>query len=985
MTPRTSRLVRVPNLSTFRRSIVSLACEGPPLDARDRLVIVPTRAAAAQIVRSIEQERLPAGGAVVLPAFVLRSELCHRIAERLPQHAAPFSPAERHVLLGVGCRRATERGIEAPFRLRPRLVAEILQFYDTMRLNGKDVETFERLTLGTLAPDAETDRGAARLVAQTRFLVAAFREFEALCAAAGRADEHATRRHVLSAAASRPWRHIVITVGDQGSDLDGLFPADWDLVSRLPGLDRLDVVATEAMLAGGFHERLHERLPGIAEIRWDTTASAAPVLVRRPESRNPPSPGPWIARDREEEVAAFARWTRRLARSEGVVLDRIALVVSQPLPYVYLAQEVLRSAGVPCQTFDALPLAAEPFAAALDAVIACVNVNFSRATAIALLRSPHLGFSTLDGEGGRLLSLSEIAALDRALLDAGYLGDPDELARLLEAWRASGRGDSPAARAGRAAQVLADAAHELLPLRSPAPAALHLQLLRAFLARHERGPEPDDPLLARQLRARAAILATLTSLRDAYARFDSHEVSFEEVAGLIRRSIETQTFAPRAGDAGVHVVDVASARFGDFDAVYLAGLVEGEWPVRARRNIFYSPALLRELGWPPESDRVTAARNTFADLLRLPRERVVVSTFTFEQDAVVMPSTLLDEIERSGLQAVAGLPERVRIFEHEALALDPVDVQGVPLSVRPAAYRRLLNAGRDERRCRGATGGYAAAAWTLSALERYQDCPFRFFSSEVLRLEEMPDGDPLSPRARGTFLHEVFQRFFEAWDQRGDPTITPDRLDEARRLFGEVAEPLLARHSDADAALERTRLFGSAINVGIIDIVLGLEASRAAPVRERWLEHRFQGEFTLGAEDGRRVSLKGVADRVDLLAGRRLRVIDYKSGSAPGPRALQAPIYALCAQQELEARDGQAWRVDEAAYVAFSGKRSLVQVVKPGDNAAALVEARTRLLAAIDGIERGEFPPRPHDPIMCTYCSFASVCRKDYVGDDAAP
>jgi hypothetical protein len=41
-----------------------------------------------------------------------------------------------------------------------------------------------------------------------------------------------------------------------------------------------------------------------------------------------------------------------------------------------------------------------------------------------------------------------------------------------------------------------------------------------------------------------------------------------------------------------------------------------------------------------------------------------------------------------------------------------------------------------------------------------------------------------------------------------------------------------------------------------------------------------------------------------------------------------------------------------------------------------------RLFVAADGIGRGEFPPRPHDPMICSYCAFSSVCRKDYVGDD---
>jgi putative RecB family exonuclease len=131
--------------------------------------------------------------------------------------------------------------------------------------------------------------------------------------------------------------------------------------------------------------------------------------------------------------------------------------------------------------------------------------------------------------------------------------------------------------------------------------------------------------------------------------------------------------------------------------------------------------------------------------------------------------------------------------------------------------------------------------------------------------------------------------------------------------------------------------------------------------------------------------LRGVADRLDLLDGRRLRVIDYKSGSAPNPRrALQAPIYALCAQERLTLRDRRGWIVDEAAYIAFSGKRPFVPVVREGaaDSDEILAGARERLFAAVDGIERGEFPPRPHDPMICGYCAYAPVCRKDYVGDD---
>ncbi len=187
ITPRTTRLVRVADLRAFRSALASLACAGTPFDARDRLLLVPTRAAGAYLVQSIEN-RLPSAGhaAATLPEIITAAELTTRLGERLPLGRPLLAEAEREVLLGVGCRIARDEGAPPPFRLRPGLVAEVLRFYDTLRRHRQDVSTFERLALGALEPSAAVDRGAERLVRQTRFLVSAFRHFERLCGGVGR-------------------------------------------------------------------------------------------------------------------------------------------------------------------------------------------------------------------------------------------------------------------------------------------------------------------------------------------------------------------------------------------------------------------------------------------------------------------------------------------------------------------------------------------------------------------------------------------------------------------------------------------------------------------------------------------------------------------------------------------------------------------------------------------------------------------------------
>ena len=943
---------------------ISLACEGSPLDARDRLVVVPTRAAASHLVEGIEARAFAQSRAVIVPDLVTPRELTERLAERVHTPRRMLTGAEREALLGSACRAAREAGHESPFEIRPGLIAEILRFYDELRLRRNGVDDFERRALYLLEPGASTDRGAERLVGQTRFLAAAFRELERRVAEHGE-DEHARRERLATTGATRPYRHVVLTVTDAAFDPHGLLPADWDLLTRVPHLERIDAIVTDTMLAGALHERIHQVLPGIEECRVASDDPArAPVLLTTGGERIQK------ARDREEEVAAFARRVKAAARDgELASPHRAAFVVRRPLPYVYAAREVMRSAGIACQMFDALPLAAEPYAAALDLVLSCVSANFAREPAVALLRSAHFQFGDVD----------DVPALDRALAEAGFLGDAESLDRLVESWRAAAPVRGRMERALRAGDVLRQIVRDLVPLRSRASVSDHLARILAFMTRYEEAGERDS----RARRARGAILGTLVSLGDAWARFDNTLVDSDVVAALIRRWIEVQTFAPRTGDSGVHLVDAWSARFGDFDEAHLAGLVDGEWPEPARRNIFYSSSILRELGWPAESDRLAGERALFADLLRLPSSRITVSVFTLEADALVSPSSLVDELDHADYETMDVTASPVRIFEYEALCLEPLDASPLRSSgAREWAERRWRQKPVSQP---GWTAPHRAPAYSLSALERYQDCPFKFFASDVLRLEEVPeDESTLSPRARGRFIHEVFQRFFEAWDARGAGAITAESLDDARALMADIAEPLLARLPAADAALERARLFGSAISSGSVDVVFEREVASDARVLSRRLEQRLEGEFALGSPDGRRAPLKGVADRIDVLDGHRLRVIDYKTGSAPNTaRALQVPIYALSAQERQTSSDGQTWTIDEAAYIAFSGKKSYVPVIKPGaDGDKVLRAARERLFAAIDGIERGEFPARPHDPFICTYCAFVTVCRKDYVDHD---
>src|SRR5262249_56995524 len=170
-----------------------------------------------------------------------------------------------------------------------------------------------------------------------------------------------------------------------------------------------------------------------------------------------------------------------------------------------------------------MPLAAEPTAAALDLVLDVVSSNFTRATLVALLRSPHLVFSCEGAE----ITRESVSALDRFLSDARYLGDIERL----ETFGRTEHGlDGPAAPPFEAALHAAlNAARELAPLATARPASQQLALLLAFCSARLRPLADTDRFADRERRARAAIADTIDALAVSHAALGDPEWTIDDL------------------------------------------------------------------------------------------------------------------------------------------------------------------------------------------------------------------------------------------------------------------------------------------------------------------------------------------------------------------------------------------------------------------------------------------------------------------------
>ena len=346
--------------------------------------------------------------------------------------------------------------------------------------------------------------------------------------------------------------------------------------------------------------------------------------------------------------------------------------------------------------------------------------------------------------------------------------------------------------------------------RRPAGRRRSSKLLAAFLRRHGTSSAAPAPAAAREVRARDAVLEVLAALARTHAAMDDTPAGFEDLTASVRRWIESRTFQPLTGAGGVHLVDARAAAYGRFDTVFIVGLVDDDWPPPPSRFVFYPPPLLRALGWPPERDRLHAARARFGDLVRLAAGRVSLSTFSLEDEAIVIPSMFLEQLADAGLSvtrehSATGVP----VVPDDALSgtSPPADL---PEPAREWLASRQARPQRDSR-YGGAAGASRLGSYSAGAVEQYLDCPFKYFARYELGLEEEPAGEPaLSPRSRGALLRRLMPRFFAAWQAEGELTVTFANQDRALDCFRALVDEEVRNAPAADRAVIGTWLRGSA-------------------------------------------------------------------------------------------------------------------------------------------------------------------------------
>ncbi|MBC7813100.1 MAG: exodeoxyribonuclease V subunit gamma, partial [Burkholderiales bacterium] len=531
----------------------------------------------------------------------------------------------------------------------------------------------------------------------------------------------------------------------------------------------------------------------------------------------------------------------------------------------------------------------------------------------------------------------------------------------------------------------------------------------------------------------------------------SEPMSWTEFVEDVKAAVSSATVERQPNRAGrVLVTTVANARGLAHRFVCIPGLSEGIFPAPTPEDLLYldsERATLKQQGIELATQAERAADDSlFYELLSLAKDALILSRPTVQDGAPWPPSHLWqavravysdtdsDEVLRQVKVGEVVNAEDAASLREAALAV-AADLNSDALAAA-GLYNWLVNhhndywthirRGRDIERGRinGRTGRYsghiadaklqafiraqlgAGRVWSASQLNDYGVCGFRYFTKRLLKLEALEEPEEgLNNRQRGTIFHEILERTYRHF-QDVQCVIAPENSDFALETLRGIAADVLP-NAPARLGFRASPLWQQeqAVILRKLEALVRLDFSEDSPIGKKYpgqripyaLEAPFGGLTAWGLDlmiDGEpeTLRLRGQIDRIDVIDGARLVIVDYKSGSTPikpqeigDGRNFQMMVYLRAAESLLaweqaagglngaEVAGGLFWHissraVDDHAYLLSESKN-----VRPQMD-AALEHLGQYIADGRVGIF-GTTPNKVRDGRCVSYCEFSQFCR----------
>lgn len=424
------------------------------------------------------------------------------------------------------------------------------------------------------------------------------------------------------------------------------------------------------------------------------------------------------------------------------------------------------------------------------------------------------------------------------------------------------------------------------------------------------------------------------------------DISSHQALRQLRRICADTLFQPETPDAPIQVTGVLESAGLAFDHLWVSGLTEEAWPLKARPNPFLPMPLQKKAGIPEAAAETSLAldRRITEGWLGAADE-VVFSHAEKEKDRDLLPSPLIADVPRGDVTIGNFFSWRGLIFSSGKIET-VADGKAPPL---------------ESSTVRGGTRVLADQA----------ACPFRAYARHRLGAEglEAPE-EGLDALQRGQLLHALMAGI---WGE----------LKSSASLSSDV-EPVITKSADKAVA-----------SLGLEGRFAELERARLIRLACDWLElERTRKPFEVVRIEEKRaleaggLSFSGRIDRMDKLLEGDMRgshvLIDYKTGRATKsswlgdrPDEPQLPLYVVSAPENVSAVAFATLRAGGMKFSGFSEKEKEMPGVQAARSWPGLVATWKKDLERLaTGYAQGDARVDPKNgPATCRNCDLQPLCR----------
>ncbi len=493
---------------------------------------------------------------------------------------------------------------------------------------------------------------------------------------------------------------------------------------------------------------------------------------------------------------------------------------------------------------------------------------------------------------------------------------------------------------------------------------------------------------------------------------------------------------------GVQVTTVNEIRGLNFDYLFISGLCDGDFPTRYNPEIFFSGSFARFeqihqteeryhfyqslCSWNKKlyltnpmlnGDKELVESNFLRDFEKL-FETTKISEENFE-GKIYSKSDLLEEFGKQFRSSKSNveLPEikEFNFSTQEILNAIKVDENRAKQLESPDEFSGIiLNANDEATTINSALKEFSDKQYSVSELENYAKCPYKYFAERILNLEVLEEPEEeVEAIEIGSLLHSILFKFYMVVKEQG---IIIKNCDE--KTFAKVEKILF------DIAEEKTSevFFDSVYTFYEKEKIFGIGGSKRESILYKFLEEErndadefnpayFETSFgrirkdefdtelsTIDPIEVDDIKFRGKIDRIDFNElTQSINIIDYKLGGKKPTKdelwnglSLQLPFYLYAAGKLLSSKIGD--RVEGELMYIYSlkyrkedfGKKKVSLTTKRKDvdvkalNEELLESTLNHIRKYVRSITEGKFSLSPHDDrekLVCCYCQFKSICR----------